>query len=47
MTIRQLFKEDIIDEEIEGEKIELLLPLSFLEGLRRLEISDFSQIEIA
>jgi len=47
LTIRQLFKEDIIDEEIEGEKIELLLPLSFLEGLKRLEINDFSQIEIA
>lgn len=47
VTIRQLYKEDIIDEEIEGEKIELLLPLSFLEGLKRLEINDFSQLEIA
>lgn len=47
MTIRQLYREDIIDEEIEGEKIELLLPLSFLEGLKRLEITDFSQLEIA
>jgi hypothetical protein len=47
VTIRQLYREDIIDEEIEGEKIELLLPLSFLEGLKRLEINDFSQLEIA
>lgn len=47
ITVRQLFREDIIDEEIEGEKIELLLPLSFLEGLKKLEIEDFSEIEIA
>lgn len=47
VTIRQLYRDDIIDEEIEGEKIELLLPLSFLEGLKRLEINDFSQLEIA
>lgn len=47
VTIRQLYREDIIDEEIEGEKIELLLPLSFLEGLKRLDITDFSQLEIA
>lgn len=47
ITIRKLYKDDIIDEEIEGEKIELLLPLSFLEGLKRLEINDFSQLEIA
>ena len=46
VTIRQLYRDDIIDEEIEGEKIELLLPLSFLEGLKRLEINDFSQLEI-
>lgn len=47
MTIRMLFRDEIIDEEIEGEKIELLLPLSFLEGLKQLGIEDFSDIEIA
>lgn len=47
ITVRQLFSEDIIDEEIEGEKIELLLPLSFLEGLKKLQMEDFSEIEIA
>lgn len=47
MTVRMLFREEIIDEEIEGEKIELLLPLSFLEGLKNLGIEDFSEIEIA
>lgn len=47
ITVRQLYKDDIIDEEIEGEKIELLLPVSFLEGLKRLDINDFSELEIA
>lgn len=47
MTIRQLFKGEIIDEEIEGEKIELLFPTSFLDGIQKLGINDFSDLENA
>ena len=46
VTIRELFEGEIISEEIEGQKIELLLPLSFLEGLKKLEINEFDQVEI-
>lgn len=47
MTIRQLFKGEIIEEEIEGEKIELLFPTSFLDGLQNLGITEFSDLENA
>lgn len=47
LTIRQLFKGDIIEEEIEGEKIELLFPTSFLDGIQRLGITEFSDLENA
>lgn len=47
LTIRQLFRGDIIEEEIEGEKIELLFPTSFLDGIQRLGITEFSDLENA
>lgn len=47
LTIRQLFKGDIIEEEIEGEKIELLFPTSFLDGIQKLGITEFSDLENA
>lgn len=47
ITVRQLFKGDIIEEEIEGEKIELLFPTSFLDGIQKLGITEFSDLENA
>jgi hypothetical protein len=47
MTIRQLFKGEIIEEEIEGEKIELLFPTSILDGIQKLGINEFSDLENA
>lgn len=47
LTIRQLFKGEIIEEEIEGEKIELLFPTTFLDGIQKLGITEFSDLENA
>jgi len=47
ITIRQLFKGEILEEEIEGEKIELLFPTSFLDGIQKLGITNFSDLENA
>lgn len=46
-TIHQLFGENIMCEEIEGQKIELLAPIHFLEGLKKLGIDDFSELDVA
>jgi len=47
ITVRNLFQGEIIEEEIEGEKIELLFPTSFLDGIQKLGITDFSDLENA
>lgn len=47
ITVRQLFEGEILAEEIEGEKIELLFPTSFLDGIQKLGITDFSDLENA
>jgi hypothetical protein len=47
ITLRQLFEGEIIEEDLEGEKIELLFPTSFLDGLEKLGIKDFSDLENA
>lgn len=47
MTVRQLFEGEILAEEIEGQKIELLFPTSFLDGIQKLGITDFSDLENA
>jgi flagellar motor switch/type III secretory pathway protein FliN len=47
MTLRELFEGEIIAEDLEGEKIELLFPTSFLDGLEKLGIKDFSDLENA
>ena len=47
ITLRQLFVGEIIEEDLEGEKIELLFPTSFLDGLEKLGIKDFSDLENA
>lgn len=47
VTIHQLFGDNIISEEIEGQNIELLAPIHFLEGLKKLGINDFSELDVA
>ena len=47
VSIRVLYQSEIVSEEIEGQKIELLSPLSFLEGIKALELNEFSELEIA
>ena len=47
VTVRQLFEGEILAEEIEGEKIKLLFTTSLLEGIQKLGITEFSDIENA
>ena len=47
VTIHDLFNENIMSEDIEGQKIELLAPLHFIEGIRKLGINDFTELDIA
>ena len=45
--MRQAFTNFIISEEIEGQSIELLSPIGFLEGIKELGITDLEEIEVA
>lgn len=47
LSIHQLFAHNIMTETIEGQKIELLAPIHFIEGLKDLGITDFGELEIA
>jgi hypothetical protein len=47
MTIKDLFAEHIMVEVIEDQDIELLAPIHFIEGIKKLGISDFTELEIA
>ncbi|CAI2387658.1 unnamed protein product [Moneuplotes crassus] len=47
ISIRELFKDDMVVEHIEDQKIELLAPIHFIEGIRRLGIEDFTELDIA
>jgi hypothetical protein len=47
LTIQDLFAENIMVEVIDDQKIELLAPIHFIEGIKKLGISDFSELEIA
>ena len=47
ITIPELFKEEIMRETVEDQVIELLAPIHFIEGLKKLGIDDFSELEIA
>lgn len=47
VSIKVLYKDEIMTETIEGQQFELLMPMSFLEGLRALDLNDFSELEIA
>ena len=45
-TVRKVYGDMIVTEEIEGMQIELLSPQAFTEGLKRLELDDFSEVEV-
>lgn len=47
ISIQQLFSHNIMTETIEGQTIELLAPIHFIEGLKDLGITDFGELEIA
>jgi hypothetical protein len=47
ISIHELFKDNIMVEQIEGQEIELLAPLHFIEGLKDLGIDDFTELDIA
>jgi hypothetical protein len=44
-TVREHFKEHIIEHDFEGESIELLAPMGFIEGLAVLECDDMTELE--
>ena len=41
-----IYGDMITEDEIEGMTIELLSPLAFIEGLKRLELDEFSEVEV-
>ena len=43
LTVRKVYGDMISEDEIEGMTIELLSPLAFIEGLKRLELDEFSE----
>jgi len=47
VSIQDLFKDNIVIKEFEDQEIELLDPLHFIEGLKKLGIDDFNELEIA
>ena len=47
LTVRKVYGDMITEDEIEGMTIELLSPLAFVEGLKRLELDgEFSDVEV-
>jgi hypothetical protein len=46
-TVRKAFASFIITEDLEGDIIELLSPIGFLEGIKDLGIVEFEEIEVA
>ena len=46
-NVHSIYAPYIITEVIEGHQIQLLSPLHFLEGLKNLQILDFTELEIA
>jgi hypothetical protein len=47
VSVRQAFQPFIIRDEIEGETLELLSPIGFLEGVKDIGVTDFEEVEIA
>lgn len=47
VSVRQAFSPFIIREEFEGETLELLSPIGFLEGVKDLGVTDLEEVEVA
>jgi len=47
VSVRQAFQPFIIREEFEGEYLELLSPIGFLEGVKELGVTDLEEVEVA
>jgi len=47
VSVRQAFSPFIIREEFEGETLELLSPIGFLEGVKELGVTDLEEVEVA
>lgn len=47
VSVRQAFQPFIIREEFEGEALELLSPIGFLEGVKELGVTDLEEVEVA
>ena len=47
VSVRQAFSPFIIREDFEGEALELLSPIGFLEGVKELGITDLEEVEVA
>lgn len=47
VSVRQAFQPFIIREEFEGEYLELLSPIGFLEGVKELGLTDLEEVEVA
>ena len=47
VTVRQAFAPFIIREDFEGETLELLSPIGFLEGVKELGVTDLEEVEVA
>ena len=47
ISVRQAFQPFIIREEFEGEALELLSPIGFLEGVKELGLTDLEEVEVA
>ena len=46
-NVRTAFSNFIIEEEVEGTKLELLSPIGFLEGIKDLGLTDLEEVEVA
>lgn len=47
LSVRKAFMKFIIQEDLEGQVLELLSPMGFLEGLKELGITDLEEVEVA
>ena len=47
ISVRQAFSPFIIREEFEGDALELLSPIGFLEGVKEIGVTDLEEVEVA
>lgn len=46
-SVRLAFAKFIIQEDLEGQPLELLSPMGFLEGVKELGITDLEEVDVA